>query len=34
MEDFEKMREGSRPRRTYGAGDAPPELVEMLAAAL
>jgi prevent-host-death family protein len=34
MEDFEKMREGGRPRRAFGAGDAPPELAELLAAAL
>jgi prevent-host-death family protein len=34
MEDFEKMREGGRPRRAYGAGEAPPELAELLAAAL
>ena len=34
MEDFEKRRENSRPRRAYGPGDAPPELAAMLAAEL
>jgi prevent-host-death family protein len=32
VEDFEKMREGGRPRRAFGVGEAPPELADMLAA--
>ena len=31
MEDFEKMREGGRPRRAFGAGETPPELAELIA---
>ena len=31
VEDFEKMREGGRPRRAYGIGETPPELADMLA---
>ena len=34
VEDFEKLREGGRPRRAFGAGEAPPELAEMLASEL
>ncbi len=34
MEDFEKMREGGRPRRAYGIGETPPELADMLASEL
>ncbi len=34
VEDFEKLREGARPRRVFGAGEAPPELEEMLASEL
>jgi prevent-host-death family protein len=34
VEDFEKMREGARPRRAYGIGETPPELAGMLTAEL
>lgn len=34
MEDFEKMREGVRPRRAFGIGETPPELADMLASEL
>jgi hypothetical protein len=34
VEDFEKMREGARPRRVFGVGETPPELADMLVSEL
>ena len=34
IEDFEKMRDSGRPRRAFGAAEAPPALADMLAAEL
>jgi prevent-host-death family protein len=30
MEDFERMREGTRPRQAFGVNETPPELAHLL----